>query len=91
MNNRLKQWAKKCHRKLKLLNQWHVKNHEFSEAMIHCELKIKNYWYGKTKCNFCKCFHIELFHGDIEEITEIVKFWVSFFNNWHNNWHNNWV
>ena len=81
VDKRLKQWNRKCKKKLKLVMKFFVENnHELCESMIHLELKSKGVWCGYLTCDICSGSHKEFFKSDIDTIIETCNFWVDYFN-----------
>ena len=80
VKKRLKQWSSKCNKRLKLIKKWYCHDHERAEAVIHLELKLNGFWYGKRQCG-CKDTHNEFFRANIDTLIDCCDFWTDFLNN----------
>ncbi len=81
VNKRLKQWKRKCKKRLRLVKKFFVvENHELCESIIHLELKSKGLWCGYLSCETCSGSHKEFFKADLDTIIECCCFWVDYFN-----------
>ncbi len=88
VNKRLKQWKRKCKKRLRLVKKFFVvENHELCESIIHLELKSKGLWCGYLTCNTCSGSHKEFFKADPDTIIESCCFWVDYFNELEKNKH----
>lgn len=88
VDKRLKQWKRKCKKRLRLVKKFFVEGcHELCESMIHLELKSKGLWCGFLKCKTCCGSHKEFFKADLDTIIECCCFWVDYFNELEKNKH----
>ena len=79
VNQRLKEWSKKCKKRLKLIRKWYCIDNERAEAIIHNELKSNGLWYGNRQCS-CKENHTEFFQANIDTLIDSCNFWTDFLN-----------
>jgi hypothetical protein len=79
VENRLKQWTASCGQDIELAHDpWNSKLHKFAEGLIHAELKARGMWAGSLRCEKCGRDHREWFSGDLEEIKDIVAYWIAY-------------
>ena len=79
VNKRLKEWSKKCKKRLKLIKKFYCIDHERAEAIIHNELKSNGLWYGNRQCD-CGDTHIEFFRANTDTLMKCCQFWTDYLN-----------
>ena len=79
VNKRLKEWSKKCKKRLKLIKKFYCIDHERAESIIHNELKSNGFWFGIRQCS-CNENHIEFFRANTDTLMECCQFWTDYLN-----------
>jgi hypothetical protein len=79
VNQRLKEWSKKCKKKLRLIKKFYCIDNERAEAIIHNELKSRGLWFGNRQCE-CGENHTEFFQANTDTLIDACLFWTDFLN-----------